>query len=545
MSPRLSGKTMRVTEVVGSGRREGGLPISQGGVSNGRGTSILPLTTSSPPSPPLTLRLLLLTALYTCQGLPVGLTLGAIPFLLSSSGASYAQLATVSLAIYPYSLKVAWSPLVDVVRLVPCLGPRQSWIIPPLGLSLLLWGVLTVQLEGWLQQLAIGPLTLVLTGLMLAAATMDIAVDAWSLQLLPLAQRHWQASTQSVGLSAGACLSFPLFLAGRSPEFGSRWLGLAPDATEGAISIQTAMLCATVLTAIPLGMLLLWRQHLPDEDLEGELQSRVERSNGQRLRDGYIAAWSLIRLQPIRELTLLLLFSRFAMVAMEGMLPMVLLSRGYLTDGAMAELAVLQFPVDVIVAVIAVRLARNDETDENGEGSSAGLTSGCGCPVAHWLQLWKRIFTIRLLFCPAWLGLLLLWPLVPESYAFWLTLSTVVLRSLLSNAMFLIQGSIFASVSDPSIAATTMTLLNSVANAGSVWPYYAALQALSLLPATFEWGSWGSMANTTAITLVIWPINVVVAMVWVYPLINALGTYALAQWHLPKQRGGNKSRRIP
>jgi hypothetical protein len=56
--------------------------------------------------------LVLLTSLYFLQGLPMGLMFGSIPFLLQER-ASYTQIGIFTLATYPYSLKLLWSPLVD------------------------------------------------------------------------------------------------------------------------------------------------------------------------------------------------------------------------------------------------------------------------------------------------------------------------------------------------------------------------------------------------------------------------------------------------
>jgi hypothetical protein len=53
---------------------------------------------------------------------------GSVPFLLREH-LSYSQLAVFSLASYPYSLKLFWSPIVDS-KFLPSIGRRKSWIIP-------------------------------------------------------------------------------------------------------------------------------------------------------------------------------------------------------------------------------------------------------------------------------------------------------------------------------------------------------------------------------------------------------------------------------
>lgn len=54
----------------------------------------------------------LLVMLYLLQGVPLGLCLGSIPFLLKAK-LNFAQLAIFSLSSYPYSVKLLWAPIVD------------------------------------------------------------------------------------------------------------------------------------------------------------------------------------------------------------------------------------------------------------------------------------------------------------------------------------------------------------------------------------------------------------------------------------------------
>ena len=71
---------------------------------------------------------LLLVLLYFLQGIPMGLATGSVPFLLKEH-LSYGQIGVFSLASYPYSLKLLWSPIVDAIW-SPKIGRRKSWILP-------------------------------------------------------------------------------------------------------------------------------------------------------------------------------------------------------------------------------------------------------------------------------------------------------------------------------------------------------------------------------------------------------------------------------
>lgn len=104
--------------------------------------------TKLPPEDLKNVALLMVLCIFPCegvadldllQGIPVGLAFGSIPFLLKAK-LSYGQVGIFSLASYPYSMKLLWSPIVDAVYNKK-LGRRKSWIVPIQACSgvLLLW----------------------------------------------------------------------------------------------------------------------------------------------------------------------------------------------------------------------------------------------------------------------------------------------------------------------------------------------------------------------------------------------------------------------
>lgn len=74
------------------------------------------------------LNIALLLVLYTLQGIPMGLA-GSLPVILKERGIGFADLALLSLASLPFSLKLLWAPLVDSV-FIKSIGRRKSWLIP-------------------------------------------------------------------------------------------------------------------------------------------------------------------------------------------------------------------------------------------------------------------------------------------------------------------------------------------------------------------------------------------------------------------------------
>lgn len=124
---------------------------------------------------------LLLVLLYFLQGIPMGLAGGSVPFLLKSH-LSYGQIGVFSLAIYPYSLKLLWSPIVDAVW-SPKMGRRKSWILPVQmvsGISMLFLGS---RIEGMMVAAGanggsgVWSFTVWWFLLVFTCATQDIAVD--------------------------------------------------------------------------------------------------------------------------------------------------------------------------------------------------------------------------------------------------------------------------------------------------------------------------------------------------------------------------------
>jgi MFS transporter, PAT family, solute carrier family 33 (acetyl-CoA transportor), member 1 len=124
---------------------------------------------------------LLLVLLYFLQGLPMGLAMGSVPVLLKQH-VSYTQMGVFSLASYPYSLKLLWSPIVDAVW-SPKLGRRKSWILPIQTLSGvgMLW--LAGHVEGLINHAGdndganVWGFTWWWFSLVFMCATQDIAVD--------------------------------------------------------------------------------------------------------------------------------------------------------------------------------------------------------------------------------------------------------------------------------------------------------------------------------------------------------------------------------
>ncbi len=124
-------------------------------------------------------RVVLLAALYLVQGLPFGFQTGALPLYLREQGVSLATIGLSGALALPWALKFLWAPLVDRWG-SRRLGRRKSWIIP---LQLLMMVGFAVA-AGVDPETDLHTLLGIVFVLNLLAATQDIAVDGWAVDLL-------------------------------------------------------------------------------------------------------------------------------------------------------------------------------------------------------------------------------------------------------------------------------------------------------------------------------------------------------------------------
>ncbi len=114
------------------------------------------------------------------SGLPLGLVWLAIPAWMAREGVDIQVIGLFTLAQAPWSFKLLWSPLMDRYT-PPFLGRKRGWIVigqvALFALTLWLAGVADRPDAVWV----IGALTLAIA---FAAATQDIAIDAYAVEVL-------------------------------------------------------------------------------------------------------------------------------------------------------------------------------------------------------------------------------------------------------------------------------------------------------------------------------------------------------------------------
>ncbi|XP_011270603.1 hypothetical protein CAOG_08932 [Capsaspora owczarzaki ATCC 30864] len=393
--------------------------------------------------------MVLLVLLYVLQGVPLGLVGASIPFLLQQR-ASYTDLAVFSLAGYPYSLKLLWSPIVDSVYWAP-LGRRKTWILPTQTLLAVLFVYLGSTIEATLAQpdLSFGWLSVTFFVVIMCAATQDIAVDGLAIEVLSPAKRAYSSTCQSIGLTAGYFISFTVFLAFNSVDFCNSYFRSQPQDWP-IIQLGPFMMFWGVMYATVTGYLVLVYQEPPMPASTHEQMS---------ISFVYMQLLSIVRSKQMRVLISVLLVQKIGFLASDVVSMLKLVEKGFdKTD--LGLVALIDFPCQLILGIYVAR-----------------WTSGSQ-PLKPWLSaLYGRLFL-------SLAGVMIVWsyPSGPASGGFFTLIAVAtMLLSITSTAMFVAQGAFFARISDASIGGTYMTLLNTVSNFGGTWPKFFILRSVDML----------------------------------------------------------------
>ncbi|KAH9836602.1 MFS general substrate transporter [Rhodofomes roseus] len=378
----------------------------------------------------------LLIVLYLIQGFPLGLALGSLPFLLREH-LSYSQLATFSLASYPYSLKLFWSPIVDAV-FTPKLGRRKSWIIP---MQLLVGSIMTIlsfTADEMMEKPAeyINVLTAAFTTLVFLSATQDIAVDGWALTLLSEDNLSYASTCQTIGLNTGYLLSYTVFLALNSTAFAAKW-GIP------RLELSTYLLFCSMVS-FGTTVWLFFEKEDEDDDVDMSIKSV------------YKTMWTICSLKHVQTLLTVHLFAKIAFQAHDAVTSLKMVEKG-LGREDMAIAVLIDFPFSILGGLLAGHWSRGDKP----------------------LDAWINSYWPRLALTLASTLTVYYFPTPPISTAFFvLIIVETVAASFASTIQFGGMAAFHTRVSDPVVGGTYMTLFATFSNLGGTWPRYFVLKGV-------------------------------------------------------------------
>jgi PAT family acetyl-CoA transporter-like MFS transporter 1 len=369
---------------------------------------------------------LLLVLLYFLQGLPMGLAMGSVPVLLKKH-VSYTEMGVFSLASYPYSLKLFWSPIVDSVWSMR-VGRRKSWILPIQAFS----GIAMLWLAGFVEPMmnaagegsgAVLSFTIFWFSLVFLCATQDIAVDGWALTLLSTDNLSYASTAQTVGLTAGQFLTSTIFLAFNSPDFANRWFRSTPG-TEGLVSLSGMLAFSGwlyLIVTVGLGI-------MKKEDLA---------KNEDGIWDTYKVMWGILRLPAVQSLLIVHFIAKIGFQANDGATQLKLLDKGFGQDN-IALAVLIDFPFEMAL------------------GYYVGKWSSVYPP----MHLWCWAFVGRLFAALVSQVIVAMFPAsgVTTGYLIAVILGHV-FSTFMSTVMFVAVAAFHAKIADPVYGGTYMTLL--------------------------------------------------------------------------------------
>lgn len=460
----------------------------------------------------------LLVALYFVQGIPVGLAFGTVPFLLKSMAkfTSFTSLGFFSMATYPYSLKIWWSPIVDSFY-VRKIGRRRTWIIPVQLLSGIILYVLGVLISKNLlfqgvddayhgivndsmsmNQINIKSLVYCFGLLVFLCATQDIAVDGWALTILSKQSLSYASTAQTVGLNMGYFLSFTVFLSLNSNEFINKYFRSKPE-IYGWVSLGGYMKFAGIVYIILTIYLIYFTSEQPILDSKRAVlplkkddtlyqntlpEEQVENHNIWYIYSCFI---KMLKLKSVQTLVLVHLLAKIPFQCNESATNLKLLERGFQRED-LSVAVLLDVPFEIIFGYYVAKwsndadisrekeleLMEKDHDYKHSRKNLFHLIDNIVVGNAGVLTPWLYGYLGRLL--AAILGSFVLHNFpsdgkISKSY-FVLVVIQHLLGSFMNTVQFVGISAFHTRIADPILGGTYMTLLNTMSNLGGTWPKF-------------------------------------------------------------------------
>jgi len=372
----------------------------------------------------------LLVLLYFLQGVPMGLATGSVPFLLKGKdyNLSYSALGVFSLASYPYSLKLLWSPIVDAVWSQK-VGRRKSWIMPIQLLS----GLGMIWLGSGVREMMIGAgandgagiwgFTWWWFFLVFTCATQDIAVDGWALTLLSPGNISYASTAQTVGLTAGQFMSYTVFLAFESPDFANKWFRSTP-LDYGVMTLGGYLtFWGWMYIAVTIGLAALKREE--------------KTRNEDGIWDVYKVMWGVLKLKNIQTIIIIHLIAKIGFQANDAVTNLKLIDKGFSQED-LALTVLIDFPFEI------------------GLGYYAGKWSTTYTP----MRLWCWGFVGRLIAAVAAQITVIVFPANGvDTWYLLVVIAEHIFSTFTNTVMFVAISAFHARIADPVIGGTYMTLL--------------------------------------------------------------------------------------
>ncbi|CAF0816696.1 unnamed protein product [Adineta ricciae] len=384
---------------------------------------------------------LVVIVLYILQGVTLGI-IDVIPLYLVSYGLTWKQQGILSFAMYPFSVKLLWAPLIDVLY-IRQLGRRRTWLLPVQLCLGIIFIVLSFHLQSLLIQLRIVTLTIVFFCIVVLIATQDICVDGWALTLFSSSDVIWQSISQMIGQPFGVFLGSSVLLTFESGNMTNRLIrepfGIAIQSYGLFTLAQFVRFWGVMFLITTLSVTILFRKHYQAAELMDESQNRSKLN----LLDTYIYVARLFKKRSFLRLLYLIMGPHFGYAAMSAMTYVTLINENVVKREILGLITMPLIIVKVTVPLLVSQTKRPLIVFSYFHMPRLVLSFCIAVFVffASYLRSYPVLFYVILIFLLA-----------------------------LSDALIYFQGSargaFFACISDKRIGSTYYTLLASLNNLG-------------------------------------------------------------------------------
>ncbi|XP_029343305.1 acetyl-coenzyme A transporter 1 isoform X2 [Acyrthosiphon pisum] len=361
-----------------------------------------------------------LLVLYTLQGVPLGLSL-AIPIIIQNMHrSSFKEQAKFSLAVWPFSLKLLWAPLVDSL-FIRKLGRRKSWLIP----------------------------------VQYFLATQDIIVDGWALTMLKRRNISYASMCNGAGQAFGIFLGYILPILLLSESFWNKWWRTT-SIPGGVITLQGYFYFWGIIYIVITTLVAIFKH---EKDYLSELDA-VDLS----IAKTYMLLFSIMKLPSIKMFAIILLTIKMSFCSVDAAFKLKLIDSG-ITKDEIAAIDLLFIPLNISLPFFITTFTSKEKPLKNYFNT------------IPYRLLFGVVLATIVYFTPYFLdrtGSLLI------TYKVFLVLMYS-LQQLTVSIMTLTAMTFYASISDPKIGGTNMTLLTTISNLGNVWSKTGALWLIEFL----------------------------------------------------------------
>lgn len=241
-------------------------------------------------------------------------------------------LISIFLCLCFVSAKLLWAPIVDSIY-IKCCGRRKSWLVSTQLLIGCFFIFLSRHIDLWMNDesgngnIVAAPntskpniqlLTLNFLILFFFAATQDIVVDGWAVNMLKSSNRGYAGFCNQLGQVMGFTISYISLLMLESRDFCNKYF-FDSERSTGIVTLSSFFSicgCGFILTTLMIAL-------FKTEEDAAELQSE-----NRKIGQSYALLWNILKLKNVIKFSLIIISMKFCVSACNGITDLKIVEKG-------------------------------------------------------------------------------------------------------------------------------------------------------------------------------------------------------------------------